>query len=178
MGLVRGGHIAGATLTLLLLAGCTGAPSLTGSATSATGTATDSAGTSGSPGTSSYPATAIASEISQPPVASGTGATGTSPLPTNSASRVPSGPVIVEPTQTDVTTAVGRVLHFNVGPHPGLWKISSSNEAIVGELRHGAEADGSKIQPGAKALAVGSVTVTLENAEGHDPLIYKISVVQ
>jgi hypothetical protein len=86
------------------------------------------------------------------------------------------GPILVEPTQTDVNATVGRTLSFNVGPHPDAWKITSDNEAIVGELAQGGVTDGALTNPGGRALAVGAATITLENAEGLQPLIYKITV--
>lgn len=88
------------------------------------------------------------------------------------------GPIVVEPTQTDVQATVGRSLDFNVGPEPGNWKISSDNEAVVGELTQGGERDGALFNPGAKALSVGTATVTLENAEGLEALVFKIQVTQ
>lgn len=88
------------------------------------------------------------------------------------------GPIVVEPTQTDVQATVGRSLDFNVGPEPGNWKISSDNEAVVGELTQGGQRDGAMFNPGAKALSAGTATVTLENSEGLEALVFKIQVTQ
>ncbi|HPE14072.1 MAG TPA: hypothetical protein PL091_16400, partial [Actinomycetota bacterium] len=35
------------------------------------------------------------------------------------------GPIIVEPSQTEVEATVGRDIVFNVGDDPGQWEISS-----------------------------------------------------
>jgi hypothetical protein len=46
----------------------------------------------------------------------------------------------------------------------------------VGEVSQGGERDGALANPGAKALAAGNAQVTLENDEGLEPLVYKITV--
>lgn len=187
MGVVRRWLVTSATVTLTLLAGCTGAASGP-SASIGTGGISDSAavvpGTPNIPDTSPSPPPssgsilpgASASPASTPNPASTSASASTDSTTSPQASTL--DPIVVEPTQTEVTATVGRKLAFNVGPHPGLWRITSGNEAIVGELSHGQEVGDAKSRPGAKALGVGNVTVTLENADGHEPLVYMITVIQ
>lgn len=149
--------VLGGLAALLALSGCSGSSSPSSS--------------SQAPTTASSPAAASgASGASGPSGASG--ATG----PSGGAGVI--GPIVVEPTQTDVVATVGRFLDFNVGPNPGDWKITSDNEAIVGELMQGGERDGATYNPGAKALAVGNATVTLENSAGLEALVYKVQVTE
>lgn len=166
MGVVRGGLIASATATLTVLAGCMGgAPRPSEPAATGSGSATAPVvSVSPTPPPPSLPPASTASSSAAPPAA-----------PSAQASTL--DPLVVEPTETEVTASVGRRLSFNVGPHPGLWRITSGNEAIVGELTQGVEAADAKLRPGAKALGVGSATITLENADGHEPLLYKITVI-
>lgn len=168
---VTNGCAAGAALALLLLTGCSGS---TGDAGSVTGSAT------GSPSeAATASASAADSAAATPTPGDTTAAASGTPVVTAAQSSVAAiGPIVVEPTQTDVAATVGRYLDFNVGPDPGNWTLSSDNEAIVGELSQGGRRDGALFNPGAKALAVGSATVTLENSEGLEPLVFKIQVTQ
>jgi hypothetical protein len=153
----RTGAGAFAALSLLLLGGCSG--------TASPDSSSSPAANSG-PATSSGSATSLPTDSSAPSVS----AEGTT--------AAVIGPIVVEPTQTDVVATVGRFLDFNVGPNPGEWKISSANEAVVGELMQGGERDGATYNPAAKALSVGSATVTLENSAGLEALVFKVQVTE
>lgn len=87
------------------------------------------------------------------------------------------GPIIVEPSQTDVEATVGRAIVFNVGDDPGQWDISSDDEAVVSVVA-GGDRDGATFNPGAQALRVGEATVTLSNPKGMDALQFTITVTQ
>ena len=85
------------------------------------------------------------------------------------------GPIIVEPSQTDVEATVGRYLSFNV-EDPGKWQISSSDDSIV-TVEAGGERDGATFNPGGQALAPGEATVTLTDPEG-DALAFTVTVTE
>ncbi|MBK9435582.1 MAG: hypothetical protein V9G09_14320 [Candidatus Nanopelagicales bacterium] len=87
------------------------------------------------------------------------------------------GPIIVEPSQTEVEATVGRDIVFNVGDDPGQWEISSDNEAVV-SVEAGGERDGATFNPGAKALSVGEATVTLADQKGMDALQVTVTVTE
>jgi len=87
------------------------------------------------------------------------------------------GPIMVEPSQTEVDATVGRFLNFNVGDNPGQWQISSDNEAVV-TVEQGGERDGATFNPGGEAVGVGEATVTLIDTEGGDALEFKIKVTE
>jgi hypothetical protein len=87
------------------------------------------------------------------------------------------GPIIVEPSQTQVAATVGRAIVFDVGDDPGAWDIATDNEAVV-SVQKGGERDGATFNPGAEALSEGEATVTLTDAEGMDALEFTITVTQ
>ncbi len=87
------------------------------------------------------------------------------------------GPIMVEPSQTEVEVTVGRSLNFNVGDNPGQWEISSDNEAVV-TVEQGGERDGATFNPGGEAVGVGEATVTLTDTEGGDALVYTVKVTE
>lgn len=87
------------------------------------------------------------------------------------------GPIMVEPSQTEVTATVGRVIVFDVGDDPGQWEISSSDESVV-SVQPGGERDGAVFNPGGEALQVGEATVTLSDPEGMDALEFTITVTE
>ena len=84
------------------------------------------------------------------------------------------GPIIVEPSQTDVEATVGRYISFNV-EDPGRWQISSSDESVV-SVEAGGERDGATFNPGGQALETGEATVTLTDSEGGDALEFTVTV--
>ena len=85
------------------------------------------------------------------------------------------GPIMVEPSQTEVEATVGRFLNFNVGDNPGQWEISSDNEAVV-TVEQGGERDGATFNPGGEAVGVGEATVTLTDTEGNPVADYPVHV--
>lgn len=87
------------------------------------------------------------------------------------------GPIIVEPSETEVEATVGRAIVFNVGDDPGQWEISSDNEAVV-SVEPGGERDGAMFNPGATALSVGEATVTLADPAGMDALQVTVTVTE
>ncbi|MCB0899088.1 MAG: hypothetical protein H6526_07235 [Actinobacteria bacterium] len=101
----------------------------------------------------------------------------TSPAATASPEASMIGPIMVEPSQTEVDATVGRFLNFNVGDNPGQWQISSDNEAVV-TVEQGGERDGATFNPGGEAVGVGEATVTLIDTEGGDALEFKIKVTE
>jgi len=101
----------------------------------------------------------------------------TSPSATASPEASMIGPIMVEPSQTEVDATVGRFLNFNVGDNPGQWQISSDNEAVV-TVEQGGERDGATFNPGGEAVGVGEATVTLIDTEGGDALEFKIKVTE
>lgn len=101
----------------------------------------------------------------------------TSPAATASPEASMIGPIMVEPSQTEVEATVGRFLNFNVGDDPGQWEISSDNEAVV-TVEQGGERDGATFNPGGEAVGVGEATVTLTDTEGGDALVFTIKVTE
>ncbi len=87
------------------------------------------------------------------------------------------GPIMVEPSQTEVEATVGRFLNFNVGEDPGKWEIASDNEAVV-TVEKGGERDGATFNPGGEAVGVGEAMVTLTDTAGGDALEYQIAVTE
>ena len=87
------------------------------------------------------------------------------------------GPIMVEPSQTEVEATVGRFLNFDVGDNPGQWEISSDNEAVV-TVEQGGERDGATFNPGGEDVGVGEATVTLTDTEGGDALVYTVKVTE
>ena len=84
------------------------------------------------------------------------------------------GPVIVEPTQTSAEVTVGRTVVFNV-EDPGAWTMAADPVDLV-ELTPGGELDGATFNPGATALAAGSVTITLTNGTSGEVLTFEITI--
>jgi len=101
----------------------------------------------------------------------------TTPAATASPEASMIGPIMVEPSQTEVEATVGRFLNFNVGDNPGQWEISSDNEAVV-TVEQGGERDGATFNPGGEAVGVGEATVTLTDTEGGDALVYTVKVTE
>mgnify|MGYP003586378841 CR=1 FL=1 len=87
------------------------------------------------------------------------------------------GPIMVEPSQTEVEATVGRYLKFNVGGDPGAWEIATDNEAVV-TVEQGGERDGATFNPGGQAVGVGEATVTLTDTAGGDALVVKVTVTE
>ena len=87
------------------------------------------------------------------------------------------GPIMVDPSQTEVEATVGRFLNFDVGDNPGQWEISSDNEAVV-TVEQGGERDGATFNPGGEAVGVGEATVTLTDTAGGDALVYTVKVTE
>jgi len=86
------------------------------------------------------------------------------------------GPIIVEPSQTEVEATVGRYISFNV-EDPGRWQISSSDESVV-SVEAGGERDGATFNPGGQALETGEATVTLTDSGGGDALEFTVTVTE
>ena len=87
------------------------------------------------------------------------------------------GPIMVEPSQTEVEATVGRFLNFNVGDNPGQWEISSDNEAVV-TVEQGGERDGATFNPGGEAVGVGEATVTFFFNDTATTEIYTVKVTE
>lgn len=88
------------------------------------------------------------------------------------------GPIVVEPSQTEVQATVGRAIDFNVGSKPGKWDIASDNPTVV-SVTKGGKQDGAVYNPGAQALAVGEATVTLTDTKAKDDaMVYKVTVTE
>ena len=98
----------------------------------------------------------------------------------SSASESPSGstqvigPVILDPTQASAEVTVGRTVVFNV-EDPGAWTMAADPADLV-ELTPGGELDGATFNPGAAALAAGSVTVTLTTGTSGEVLTFVITI--
>ena len=98
----------------------------------------------------------------------------------SSASESPSdsvqviGPVFLDAAQTSAEVVVGRTLVFNV-EDPGAWTMAADPADLV-ELTPGGEKDGATFNPGAAALAAGSVTVTLTNGTSGEVLTFAITI--
>ena len=98
----------------------------------------------------------------------------------SSASESPSGstqvigPVILDAAQTSAEVTVGRTLVFNV-EDPGAWTMAADPADLV-ELTPGGEKDGATFNPGAAALAAGSVTITLTNGTSGEVLTFAITI--
>lgn len=85
------------------------------------------------------------------------------------------GPIVVEPSQTEVEATVGRSIVFDVGEDPGRWRISTDDPAVV-SVEPGGRRGGATFNPGATALATGEAVVTLADSEGMDALEFRITV--
>jgi hypothetical protein len=86
------------------------------------------------------------------------------------------GPVMVEPGQTNVSVAVGRMLVFNVAD-PTAEMIATDDPSVL-SVTPGRD-DGSAIfNPGAQALAVGTATVTLTNMETGATQVVSVTVTE
>ena len=98
----------------------------------------------------------------------------------SSASESPSGstqvigPVLLDAAQTSAEVTVGRTLVFNV-EDPGAWTMAADPADLV-ELTPGGEKDGATFNPGAAALAAGSVTITLTNGTSGEVLTIAITI--
>ena len=97
---------------------------------------------------------------------------GASESPSGSAQVI--GPVILEPTQASAEVTVGRTVVFNV-EDPGTWTMAADPADLV-ELTPGGELDGATFNPGATALAAGSVTITLTNSTSGEVLTFAITI--
>jgi hypothetical protein len=84
------------------------------------------------------------------------------------------GPVFLDATQTSAEVTVGRTLVFNV-EDPGAWTMAADPADLV-ELTPGGEKDGATFNPGAAALAAGSVTITLTNGTSGEVLTFAITI--
>ena len=84
------------------------------------------------------------------------------------------GPVILDSTQTSADVTVGRTIVFNV-ENPAAWTLSADPADLV-QLTPGGESGGATFNPGATALAVGSVTITLTNETSGEVLTFAISI--
>ena len=84
------------------------------------------------------------------------------------------GPVFLDAAQTSAEVVVGRTLVFNV-EDPGAWTMAADPADLV-ELTPGGEKDGATFNPGAAALAAGSVTVTLTNGTSGEVLTFAITI--
>ena len=98
----------------------------------------------------------------------------------SSASESPSGstqvigPVFLDAAQTSAEVTVGRTLVFNV-EDPGAWTMAADPADLV-ELTPGGEKNGATFNPGAAALAAGSVTITLTNSTSGEVLTFAITI--
>jgi len=98
----------------------------------------------------------------------------------SSASESPSGstqvigPVFLDAAQTSAEVSVGRTLVFNV-EDPGAWTMAADPADLV-ELTPGGERNGATFNPGAAALAAGSVTITLTNGTSGEVLTFAITI--
>ncbi len=98
----------------------------------------------------------------------------------SSASESPSGstqvigPVFLDAAQTSAEVTVGRTLVFSV-EDPGAWTMAADPADLV-ELTPGGEKDGATFNPGAAALAAGSVTITLTNGTSGEVLTFAITI--
>ncbi len=101
----------------------------------------------------------------------------TSPATTASPEASMIGPIMVEPSQTEVEATVGRFLNFNVTGDPGQWEIATDDEAVV-TVEQGGERDGATFNPGGEAVGVGETTVTLTDTKGGDALVYTVTVTE
>jgi hypothetical protein len=63
---------------------------------------------------------------------------------------------------------------FNV-EDPGAWTMAADPADLV-ELTPGGELDGATFNPGAAALAAGSVTITLTNGTSGEVLTFAITI--
>lgn len=97
---------------------------------------------------------------------------GASESPSDSAQVI--GPVILDATQASAEVAVGRTVVFNV-EDPGAWTMAADPADLV-ELTPGGEKDGATFNPGAAALAAGSVTITLTNGMSGEVLTFAITI--
>jgi hypothetical protein len=84
------------------------------------------------------------------------------------------GPVILDATKTSGEVGVGNMVVFNV-EDPGAWTLAADPAALV-ELSPGGEKDGATFNPGATALAAGSVTVTLTNGTTGEVLAFSLTI--
>lgn len=162
MKVVRSGIIFGAGLAVALLAGC----SSSDSGSEASAAASEAVAS----------ASAMASDVASEAASAMESVSAAVSSAAADAGMV--GPIVVEPSETEVAATVGRMLDFNVGPNPGDWTISSDNEAVVGDLTQGGEKDGAMFNPGAKALSAGTATVTLANEKGLEALVIKVTVTE
>ncbi len=85
------------------------------------------------------------------------------------------GPIIVDPSQSEVAATVGRFLVFDVGGDPGRWEIASDDLAVV-SVERGGQRDGAVFNPGGEALREGRATVTLFDEQSGDTLEFTITV--
>ena len=84
------------------------------------------------------------------------------------------GPVILDSAQTNAAVTVGQTIVFNV-ENPGAWALSADPADLV-QLAPGGESGGATFNPGATALATGSVTITLTNEESNEVLTFAIEI--
>jgi hypothetical protein len=82
--------------------------------------------------------------------------------------------VFLDAAQTSAEVTVGRTLVFNV-EDPGAWTMAADPADLV-ELTPGGEKDGATFNPGAAALAAGSVTITLTNGTSGEVLTFAITI--
>lgn len=103
-----------------------------------------------------------------------------SPSPAASASEAPSleAPIVVDPSQTEVSAKVGQFIDFNVGAKPGRWEVSSSDTTVLTVTPGGKEGDAT-FNPGGEALAPGTAVVTMTDKKSTmDAMEYTITVTQ
>jgi len=82
--------------------------------------------------------------------------------------------LILDSTQTSADVTVGRTIVFNV-ENPAAWTLSADPADLV-QLTPGGESGGATFNPGATALAAGSVTITLTNETSGEVLTFAISI--
>ncbi len=84
------------------------------------------------------------------------------------------GPVMVEPGQTEVSVAVGRMVVFNVAD-PTAEMIATDNPEVL-NVTPGRDDGSAVFNPGAEALAPGTATVTLTNMDTGATQVVSVTV--
>lgn len=96
--------------------------------------------------------------------------------PTASSTTSLTAPVIVDPSQTEVSVKVGQFIDFTVGAKPGRWQVESDDTAVLRVTPGGKNGDAT-FNPGAEAIAPGTATVTMTDKKGGlDAMVYTVTV--